>query len=45
MPIDTSIQTPAPKPRSHFSSDTWAVALSLALALLIRLGLIRSVPW
>ncbi len=31
------------KPR--FSLDTWAVVLSLALALLVRLGLIKSVSW
>ena len=27
------------------SLDTWAVLLSLALALLVRFGLLRSVPW
>jgi len=27
------------------SLDTWAVALALALALLIRLGVISRVPW
>ena len=32
-----------PKPR--FSLDTWAVVLSLALALLVRVGLIKSVSW
>lgn len=31
------------KPR--FSLDTWAVVLSLALALLVHLGLIKSVSW
>ncbi len=28
-----------------FSLDTWAVILSLALALLVRFGLIKSVTW
>jgi len=27
------------------STDTWAVLLSLALALLIRLGLLKTVAW
>jgi hypothetical protein len=31
------------KPR--LSLDLWAVALSLALALVIRLGLIKTIPW
>jgi hypothetical protein len=29
----------------RLSTDTWAVILSLSLALLIRIGLIKSVPW
>jgi hypothetical protein len=31
------------KPR--LSLDFWAVVLSLALALAVRLGVIKSVPW
>ena len=31
------------KPR--LSLDVWAVVLSLSFALVVRLGLIRSVPW
>lgn len=32
--------------KSRFLSlDTWAVLLSLALALLVRAGIIKSVPW
>ncbi len=31
------------KPR--LSLDLWAVLLSLTLALVVRLGLIKSVPW
>ncbi len=27
------------------SLDVWAVALSLTLALIVRLGLIKTVPW
>jgi len=30
---------------SHISVDTWAVILSLALALVVRLGLLKVVPW
>jgi hypothetical protein len=33
------------RPRSYLSIDGWAVALSLTLALIIRLGLIETVPW
>ncbi|CAN5533086.1 hypothetical protein BH10ACI4_BH10ACI4_15700 [soil metagenome] len=29
----------------RISTDTWAVVLSLALALVVRLGLLKSVPW
>jgi hypothetical protein len=28
-----------------FSLDTWAVALSLAVSLLVWLGLIKHIPW
>ncbi len=28
-----------------FSLDVWAVLLSLSLALIVRLGLIKTVPW
>ena len=31
--------------RPRLSLDLWAVVLSLTLALVIRLGLIRTVPW
>ena len=31
------------KPR--LSLDVWAVVLSLSLALIVRLGLIKTVPW
>jgi len=29
----------------RFSLDTWAVALSLAVSLLVWLGLIKHIPW
>jgi len=32
-------------PRRTLSLDAWAVALSLTLALIVRLGLIKTVPW
>ncbi len=31
--------------RPRLSLDLWAVALSLTLALIIRLGLIKTIPW
>ena len=40
-------QTPkaaAAKPR-RFSLDTWAVLLALVLAALVRVGVIKHVPW
>jgi len=29
----------------QISLDTWTVVLALALALLVRTGLLKSVPW
>ncbi len=37
------MSSPAKKPL--FSLDTWAVLLSLSLALLVRVGLIKFVSW
>ncbi len=37
-----SSQTPR---RFSLSLDVWAVLLSLSLALIVRLGLLKSVPW
>ena len=31
--------------KRRFSFDSWAVLLSLVLALLVRAGIIKSVPW
>jgi hypothetical protein len=31
--------------RTHLSTDTWAIVLSLALALVVRIGLLKFVPW
>ena len=31
--------------KSSLSLDFWAVVLSLALALLVKSGVIRTVPW
>ncbi|MGA8144514.1 MAG: hypothetical protein WB987_11550 [Candidatus Acidiferrales bacterium] len=33
------------KARFKLSLDTWAVALSLALSLLVWLGLLKHIPW
>jgi hypothetical protein len=32
-------------PSSTLSLDTWAVLLSIALALLVRFGVVKIVPW
>jgi hypothetical protein len=32
-------------PRPRLSTDTWAILLSLALALIVRIGLLKTVPW
>ncbi len=31
--------------KARLSLDLWAVLLSLSLALIVRLGLIKTVPW
>jgi hypothetical protein len=36
--------TPPTKSRL-LSLDSWAVLLSLALALLVRIGILKTVPW
>jgi hypothetical protein len=32
-------------PFRRLSLDTWAVLLALAAALLVRYGIVKSVPW
>jgi hypothetical protein len=34
-----------PRTRLSFSTDTWAIVLSLALAVLVRVGLLKTVAW
>jgi hypothetical protein len=29
----------------RLSTDTWAIVLSLTLALIVRIGLLKAVPW
>jgi hypothetical protein len=31
--------------RSLLSIDSWAIVLSLTLALIVRIGLLKTVPW
>jgi hypothetical protein len=31
--------------RTRLSTDTWAIVLSLALALIVRIGLLKTVAW
>lgn len=33
------------KQRYKFSLDTWAVALGLLLAILVRFGAVKHIPW
>ena len=35
----------APRRKFSLSLDVWAVVLSLALAVLVRTGVIKRVPW
>jgi hypothetical protein len=37
--------SPRPTSSAVLSSDTWAVLLSIALALLVRFGVLKTVPW
>ena len=34
-----------PRTRLSFSTDTWAIVLSLALAIIVRAGLLKTVAW
>jgi hypothetical protein len=34
-----------PSPLRLISLDTWAVLLAFAAALLVRFGIVKSVPW
>ena len=43
--INSAVPSPNSKPTRKLSLDTWAVALSLALSLLVWLGLIKHIPW
>jgi hypothetical protein len=31
--------------KPHLSLDLWAVILSLTIALIVRLGVLKAVPW
>jgi hypothetical protein len=36
---------PNPSPVNRLSLDNWAVLLAFAAALLVRLGVVKTVPW
>ena len=40
----SSLPSPSPSRRT-WSLDTWAVLLAFLLAALVRIGLIKTVPW
>jgi hypothetical protein len=44
MSTDTSSNTSLSK-GSSFSLDTWAVIIAVALALAVRFGILKNVPW
>lgn len=39
------MSSPKSQKRSFLSLDTWAVLLSLVLALFVRFGIIKSITW
>jgi hypothetical protein len=36
---------PTQAPVSRISFDTWAVLVALAAALLVRFGILKTIPW
>jgi len=44
MSTDTSSNTPLSKGGS-LSLDTWAVIVAVVLALAVRFGILKNVPW
>jgi hypothetical protein len=36
---------PQPQSQNRLSLDTWAVLLALAVALVVRIGIVREIPW
>lgn len=43
--MSTTGSAPATKKRWQLSLDSWAVILAFALALLIRAGAVKHIPW
>jgi len=43
--MSTQIESPANPGSKRFSLDTWAVFLALLAALLVRVGVLKHVPW
>jgi hypothetical protein len=43
--MSASTDAPAKAPARRFSLDTWAVVISLLAALLVRIGILKTVPW
>lgn len=39
------MSTPNTRPSFQLSTDTWTILLVIALGLLIRFGLLRSIAW
>jgi hypothetical protein len=39
------MSTPGTRPSFQLSTDTWTILLVIALGLLIRFGLLRSIAW
>jgi hypothetical protein len=43
--MSSKAESPTNSNNKMFSLDTWAVFFALAAALLIRVGLLKHVPW
>jgi hypothetical protein len=43
--MTTRVESPANRSSKRFSLDSWAVFLALLAALLIRVGVLKHVPW
>lgn len=43
--VQESVQKAAAGPSPWLTLDVWAVLLSLLLALLVRSGLLKNIPW
>jgi hypothetical protein len=43
--MNTKAESPTKASNKRFSLDTWAVFLALLAALLVRVGVLKHIPW